>query len=353
MTFRRAVSFACLGGVLILGAWVYVRAQSPRKQPATIVTPVAPSTFPAPTRYLNPTAPGSNSAGSVVPASASDRPSLAPTEVRLAEQLPARVELTSGLVLTGTLTADPLTCRAAFGSASIPLGTIRGVRLHETDSAAEKSAAEQPTAETDTTTPPSPDFAPLPASPDTVLPSPSFGTFPPSSIAPGTIPHAPSSKTPAGPAATVILTNGDSLTVALQAELLQLKTDWGVASIEVSHIRSVLLLDRSGAGKGTGDVTHEWQQHDGRWQLIGLEDAPAEAPADDTSKPADNIPSLPGYESEVTAPELPDLTPPAGSTPNVQLPADNAPSLLPPRSAEPAEASDDGEPIAAPSLEPA
>jgi hypothetical protein len=351
MTFRRAVSFACLGGVLILGAWVYVRAQSPRKQPATIITPVAPSTFPAPTRYLNPTAPGSNSAGSVVPASASDRPSLAPTEVRLAEQLPARVELTSGLVLTGTLAAEPLACQAAFGSANIPLGTIRGVRLHETDSAAEEPVADQPTAEAGTTTPPSPNF--LPASPDTALPSPSFGTFPPSSIAPGTIPHAPSSKTPAGPAATVILTNGDSLTVALQAELLQLKTDWGVASIEASHVRSILLLDKSGAGEGTGDVTHEWQQHDGRWQLIGLEDAPADAPADDASKPADNIPSLPGYESDVIAPELPDLTPPAGSTPDVQLPADNAPSLLPPRSTEPAEAPDAGGTIPAPSLEPA
>ncbi|MCU0880884.1 MAG: hypothetical protein MUF06_24200, partial [Pirellulaceae bacterium] len=202
MMFRRAVSFACLGGFLILGAWVYVRAQSPRKpaaarapagadHPHSMLQPMPPA------RYVNPTPPGTI----IIPASASGRPRLAPADVRIVGLIPARVELTSGLVLTGTLTAEPLTCRAAFGSASIPLGTIRGVRLHETDSAVEEPAADQPTAETGTTAPPSPDF--LPASPDTALPSPSFGTFPPSSIAPGTIPQSTSDTTPAGPAATV------------------------------------------------------------------------------------------------------------------------------------------------------
>jgi hypothetical protein len=355
MTFRRAVSFACLGGLLMLGAWVYVRAQAPRKGAAVRANPsadFAPSTFqptpPPPTRFVHPTGPGTT----VVPASASARPSLAPGDLRPTEQLPARVELTSGLVLSGTLAAEPLACQAAFGPVSIPLGKIRGVRLHDAESAAEESAAHHPTAETGTTTPPATDLAPLPAGPETSLPSPSFGTFPPSSVTPA-IPQSTSGTAPAGPAATVILTNGDSLTVALQAELLQLKTAWGVASIEVAHIRSILLLENGGAGEGKGEATHEWQQHDGRWELHRVEVAPAESPAEDASEPVDNIPSLPGYESDVSAPGLPDLSAPARNSPEIRPEADEAPSLLPPRSAEPVEAPDASESNAAPLLEPA
>lgn len=351
MTLRRAVSFAFLGGLLMLGAWVYVRAQSPRKPAAARAAavpeyPATPTLQPgSPTRFPQGVAPETVLAAEY--AASSTRPSLAPADMRLSEQIPARVELTSGLVLSGTLAAEPLACQTAFGAANIPLGTIRGVRLHETD-----SAADEPAAATGSTAPPQLDSVPQPSSPATRFPSPpSFGTFPPAGAIPGAAFPSPPEKSPAGPAATVILANGDSLTVALQAEILQLKTEWGVASIEISHVRSILLPEQSGAGEGSAEVTHEWQQHDGRWQLHRLEDAADEGHAEDA---VDDLPALPHYQSGGAAPESPpDLASPASDAPAFRPQADDAPSLLPPQRTEPAESSDAGGTNAAPAFEPA
>jgi hypothetical protein len=126
--------------------------------------------------------------------------------------LPSKVELTSGLTLTGQVPGEPLLCQATFGAVAIPLATIRGVRLHDPDTTA-------------------------------------------------------ASEKPAGPTATVILANGDSLTVALRAAQVQVKTEWGMAIVDVPHVRSLVL---------TADEV-QWQQSGGRWILVPMEKPAAEA----------------------------------------------------------------------------
>jgi hypothetical protein len=297
MTLRRAVSFACLGGTLVLVAWVYVRAQSPRKPAGTTASAV-------------PESPSFQSAPSLrFPTSVPARPSLAPADSIPIKSISARIELTSGLVLGGTLSDEPLACQTAFGPVSLPLGTIRGLHLHETASAADES-----TSIPGTTLSPSLDLAPPSVGPGASTPLPAFGSFPPASSIPDT-----TSTTPPGPTATVILANGDSLTVTLSAANLRLKTDWGIATIDIPHVRSLLFTE------GSGEAAYGWQQHEGRWQLHRLEDAPTEAPAERPLNPADDVPSLRRDESDGASPESPnELAPPASprqeSLPDATIP---------------------------------
>jgi hypothetical protein len=171
--------------------------------------------------------------------------------------------------------------------------------LHETASAGDES----PSVGSGTNAPPLP-----------------VGSFPPAG------PYSESTSTVSpSPAATAILANGDSLTVTLSAANLRLKTDWGVATIDTSHARSVIFTD------DTGDSAHEWQQIDGRWQLHRLEDAPAEAPADADLK-SDSSTTVPPRElAPLALPRLEDV--PTDSAPTNTdtngAPANEAPQFQP------------------------
>jgi hypothetical protein len=162
-------------------------------------TPYSPSIgFPVQNAYASQSVPGS----------------LAPPRVpgTPVPSLPARLELASGLSLTGQVPAESLPCQATFGEVSIPLAKVRGLRLHDPDTTA-------------------------------------------------------TDKEPAGPAATIVLDNSDSLTVTLRAELIHVKTDWGMAIVEVPHVRSLIL---------TADAV-QWQQSGGRWHLSPVDNVPDEA----------------------------------------------------------------------------
>jgi hypothetical protein len=141
-----------------------------------------------------------------------------------------RLELQNGLVLEGAMTGAALPGVARLGSVSIPAQTIRGLRLHDTKTSADDKSTSD-------------------------------------------------SKLPAGPTATVILDNDDSLTVALQLQHVQVKTEWGTAIVELAQLRSLLMLrDDTPAGEGW-----QWIETDGRWRLKRAgppQDAPEPASGD-------------------------------------------------------------------------
>ena len=66
-----------------------------------------------------------------------------------------------------------------------------------------------------------------------------------------------------------MLDNNDSLTVGLRAAQIQVKTEWGMAIVDVPHVRSLVL---------TADEV-QWQESGGRWILV-----PAEKPAAEESE---------------------------------------------------------------------
>ena len=41
--------------------------------------------------------------------------------------------------------------------------------------------------------------------------------------------------------ATLILTNDDSLTATINVQVIPIKTEWGLANVKLSHIRSIIL----------------------------------------------------------------------------------------------------------------
>lgn len=133
----------------------------------------------------------------------------------------ALIELRSGLALEGHLRCVPIPCQAVFGQASLPLETILGIRMSD-----ELTSVE------------------------------------------GGEPR------PAG--ATIILSNGDSLTGMPQIEVLHLQTEWGEAIVKLSHLKSLLL---------TGEKVI-WEEHDGRWRLT-----PAPTPTEDRETPAESADS--------------------------------------------------------------
>ena len=118
-----------------------------------------------------------------------------------------------GLTLAGEVPAESLPCHTTFGEVSIPLAKVRGLRLHDIQ-------------------------------PDTSPQSEVRG-------------------------ATVVLDNNDSLTVGLRAAQIQVKTEWGMAIVDVPHVRSLVL---------TADEV-QWQESGGRWILV-----PAEKPAAEESE---------------------------------------------------------------------
>ena len=227
MTIRRVLAALTICAALVLAVTLSLLAQTR--------TPAAKDPRPVPppgTRYLTPSA--STPAGetpyapsnpyTVQPAFGSQVISPLPVPGAPIASLAAKVELTSGLVLTGQVPGESLHCQATFGAVAIPLATIRGLRLHDPDASA-------------------------------------------------------TDEKPAGPSATVILTNGDSLTVALRAAQVQVKTEWGMAIVDVPHVRSLVLT--------TAEV--QWQQSDGRWILAPTARPPAEAseaPAEAVEAPA-------------------------------------------------------------------
>jgi hypothetical protein len=166
--------------------------------------------------------------------------------------VPIKLQLGSGLVLEGVIDgASPFPCQTAFGEASIPPSAIRGIRLHGVQT-----------------------------SPSDPL-----------------------------PAATIILHNNDSLTVSLRATQIQIKTTWGMATVDLPHAQSLLL---------TSDAV-QWQQVGDRWTLAPIEDpAPAadppsvrEAPAEQSEAPASPEATTPGS----TIPG-PNTSPPLGTPVN-------------------------------------
>lgn len=230
MSLRRASGVLAVAGMLALLVWVSVRAQSPRPQapkgqsiPSNTPLPTPPTRF-APGTIV----PGSNAYHAVQPANASipyassggGTFQLPPDAAAPPSAVPVKLQLTSGLLLEGNVdSTGPFPCVATFGEVSIPLTAIRGIRLHEIQTTASN---------------------PLPA-------------------------------------ATIILHNNDSLTVSLRTTQIQIKTAWGMATVELPHVQSLLLTQ--------DDV--QWQQAGDRWILAPVpKPAPAEDRATDVEEPA-------------------------------------------------------------------
>jgi hypothetical protein len=120
--------------------------------------------------------------------------------------VPATIELTSGQMLAGELRViGPLQCETIIGMTGIPVNAIRGIRQHDQSGETEEGKA----------------------------------------------------------IATIVLANNDSLTVTLKFDHVQIKTDWGMSAVNVSHIRSILLTIEN----------VEWRQRDSRWTLERKADA--------------------------------------------------------------------------------
>jgi hypothetical protein len=157
--------------------------------------------------------------------------------------MPVKLQLTSGLALEGNIgPTGPFPCTATFGEVSIPLSAIRGIRLHEVQT-----------------------------SPSNPL-----------------------------PAATIILNNNDNLTVFLQVTQIQIKTAWGLAIVDLPHVRSLLLTQDDA----------QWQQAGDRWIL-----APAEKPV-----PAEDASTEAKVPAADTAPAIPPQAPQLDVPPTIGVP---------------------------------
>jgi hypothetical protein len=96
----------------------------------------------------------------------------------------SKVELNDGTTLTGEIHSDsPLPCIALFGPVAIRLDQIKGIEWRTVSD--EQGGQERK--------------------------------------------------------ATLILLNGDALTVSVTIPAIQLKTSWGEAKVELSHVRSILM----------------------------------------------------------------------------------------------------------------
>jgi len=216
MTHRRVLSALAAGASLVLVTWVCVLAQTPRGTAGK--KPPSPGTrFPSQSADVAPVLSPNRYPPNPYPVQPAYRyqaipGTLAPPGVSGAPvaSLPARLELASGLTIEGQVLAEQLPCQTTFGEVSIPLAKVRGLRLHDS----------QPS-----TDPPSEDRA-----------------------------------------ATIVLDNNDSLTVTLRAALIHVKTEWGMAIVDVPHVRSLVLT--------TDEV--QWQEAGGRWILTPIERPAAE-----------------------------------------------------------------------------
>ena len=196
MRARILIGAAATGSmVLVLVVMCVVVAQSPPNTRSRSKTVEAPIQFPrsAPTPTLSVPATSGNEQTPVLPPPPSrftvEADSQAVYSATLSTSQPARpavIELKSGLKLAGQLAADPIPFQVMFGQASLPLETIRGIRI-----------ADQ---------------------------VPSEGGPPPLI------------------SATIILANGDSLTGMPRLDVIRLQTEWGEAIVKLTHLRSVVVM---------------------------------------------------------------------------------------------------------------
>ncbi len=117
-------------------------------------------------------------------------PNYQETAIAPAPPKPAIVELKSGLKLDGQLASGPIPCLVMFGEASLPLETIRGIRMSD-ELVNDEAGQARPTS------------------------------------------------------ATIVLENGDSLTGMPRLEVIRLQTDWGEAIVKLTHVKSLLLTSES------------------------------------------------------------------------------------------------------------
>jgi hypothetical protein len=109
---------------------------------------------------------------------------ITPSQTREHYAVQARIELNDGMTLTGEIHSDsPLPCVALFGPAAIPFNQIKGIEWQR--------RTDQPD-ETENK-------------------------------------------------ATLVLLNGDSLTVSVTIPAIQVKTTWGHATVDLSQVRSILM----------------------------------------------------------------------------------------------------------------
>lgn len=263
MRLGRAGAVLAAAGVLILVVWVTVRGQSPRhhppkKQPvpsgSTTPAPTTPIPGPPPTRFApsitypagNPYQPVQSASASGPYAFTGDATFPLPGSTAPPSVVPIKLQLASGLMLEGVIDgASPFPCQTSFGEVSIPPSAIRGIRLHETQ-----------------------------ANPSDPL-----------------------------PAATIILHNNDCLTLSLRTTQIQIKTTWGMATVDLPHAQSLLL---------TSDPV-EWRQVGNRWTLSPIEDNPVPAAdsagASEASAEEPEAPAIPG-----TTTPVPNVAPPIGAS---------------------------------------
>jgi hypothetical protein len=260
MRLGRTGGVLAAAGVLSLVVWVTVRGQSPRPQPPKNQPVPSGTRTPAPTPPIrfapSTTASARNAYQPVQPANASapyafggDAAFPLPDSAAPPSVVPIKLQLASGLVLEGVIEGtSPFPCQTSFGEVSIPPSAIRGIRLHE-----------------------------IQTNPSDPL-----------------------------PAATIILHNNDSLTVSLRATQIQIKTTWGMATVDLQHAQSLLLTSEA----------VEWQQVGDRWTLSPIEEnpAPADNPAGTSEAPAEasEAPAIPG-----TTTPVPNVAPPIGA-PNTE-----------------------------------
>jgi hypothetical protein len=255
MRARFIFAAAGVGGVtLVLVAMCVAWAQSPRSKPGGLVPHSIQSereSLPAPSIVPGTTAAFHDAPAASFPGGLYSGPPPLPASAK-----PAIIELRSGLKLEGRLANAAIPCRLAFGEVPLPLETIRGIRLSD-----EMTAVEGGTAQ--------------PAS------------------------------------ATIVLENGDSLTGLPRVEVLQLHTEWGEASVKLTHLKSLILTEESVA----------WTEHEGRWRL-----APVPTPKDsEPQAAADHSDSLPaGSSADLLPPQSPTPPPPTrGAAPALPGPSDD------------------------------
>jgi hypothetical protein len=122
--------------------------------------------------------------------------------------VPARIELSDGTTLAGEIHSDsPLQCTALFGPTAIPFNQMKGIEWRTGDDQERK--------------------------------------------------------------ATLILINGDTLTVSVTILEIQLKTTWGHATVELSQVRSIVMTIEKVKWSDTPD---------GRRVLVPAGDAPEGTP---------------------------------------------------------------------------
>ena len=181
--------------------------------PGTAIVPSG-TTVPPPPILVRPSIPNAvqpqfpRSFGTTIPTTPPPLGTVAHMPTREAHTGPAKVSCDDGTTLTGEIHADnPLECAASFGVIAVPFNKIRGILWHE----------------------------------------------PSESQKPQDVP------------ATLVLDNNDSLTVNVRTHGITLKTSWGLANIELHHLRSLLL---------TTDKVRWAETPDGRRVLAPESDAP-------------------------------------------------------------------------------